>query len=156
MRGKSMLKWKRFAPPASEIEVAQFEKNIGMQLPKSYRAYLLSSNGGQPCSEVGFKVGNGSEYVMLGCLYGLCKDESGVDLDAVYEELKDDLSTGFLAIGEDPGGNLLLLSTQDEDSDAILFWDKIGFLAKRLSKRQFRIASDIEEFLTSLRVVTDT
>ena len=151
-----MLEWKRFVPPASESEVVEFEKNSGIQLPRSYRGYLLSSNGGQPCSEVGFNVDKGGECVMLGCLYSLCNDESEVDLDAVYEELKDDLSAGFLPIGEDPGGNLLLLSTQGDDSDAIHFWDRIGFLAKRLGKRQFRIANDIEEFLASLHAVADT
>ena len=87
---------------------------------------------------------------MLGCLYSLCNDDSGVDLDTVYEELKDDIAAGFLPIGEDPGGNLLLLSTQGDDSDAIHFWDKIGFLAKRFGKRLFRVSSNIDEFLASL------
>lgn len=150
-----MLEWNRFALPASESAVEQFEKNSGIQLPRCYRGYLLSSNGGQPCSEVGFQVDEGGECVMLGCLYGLCKDDPGVDLDTVYEELVDDVASGFLPIGEDPGGNLLLLSTNGDDSDAIHFWDRLGFLSKRFGKSRFRIANDIEEFLASLRSVAD-
>ena len=92
---------------------------------------------------------------MLRCLYSLCNDESGVDLTAAYEELKDDIVAGVFPMGEDPGGNLILRSTQGDDGDAIYFWDRLGFLANRLGKSRFRITINIEEFHASLHSVVD-
>ncbi len=149
-----MLAWNRFASQASESEVVQFENALGVRLPQVYRSYLTSSNGGQPCSVVGFKIGEAGDKVMLGCIYSLCNDGSHVDLPTIYEELMDDIPTGHIPIGEDPGGNPLLLAISGDDSDAIYYWDKIGFFARRFGTKQFRVANDIAEFLASLIPMT--
>ncbi len=86
---------------------------------------------------------------MLGCIYSLCNDGSHVDLPTIYEELMDDIPTGHIPIGEDPGGNPLLLAISGDDSDAIYYWDKIGFLLDVSERSNSRVANDIAEFLAS-------
>ena len=94
------------------------------------------------------------EQVMLGVLFGVSdEDDNALGLEAVYSDSKDDVPTDFVSIGEDPGGNKLLLATSLDNSEGIFFWDRVGFLAKRTGKRLFFVARNIDEFLNSLQPI---
>jgi hypothetical protein len=131
---------------------------MGMSLPPLYRGYLLSANGGQPSKYLAFaipEIAGDRGKVMLGALYGIGADGSSLDLLTEYEEYKDVIPNGFIPIGEDPGGNQLLLATDGRDKEAIFFWDRAGFLAKHSGKNLFRIADGITLFLESLDIIPD-
>jgi hypothetical protein len=149
-----MIQWERFFPPASELQIRTFENDTGIVLPVQYAQYLLSANGGQPRNEICFTIPENSEEVMLGALFGISDDEDDtLGLKAVYADAKDDIPRGFIPIGEDPGGNRLLLATIGSDAEAIVFWDRVGSLAKRTGKQMYRVAANIDDFVQSLRVV---
>jgi hypothetical protein len=150
-----MLEWKRFFPPPSEEEIKMFEKRIGGYLPPQYRNYLLSENGGQPCQDAGFEIMEGNHKVMLGALYSVSAGGSGLDVEAVYKNLREEMPRGFIPVGEDPGGNQLLLSTQGDDRDSIVFWDRVGLLSKQAGIRLFRVADNIYSFINSLHLIPD-
>lgn len=148
-----MLEWKRLLPPLSHAHIEEWERTHGISLPPRYRIFLLSTNGGQPSSDVGFDILDGKHKVMLGALYGISAQESSLSLQSAYEDLKDELPKGFLPIGEDPGGNQLLLATEGHEKDAIYFLDRVGILAKQEGNGLFRIADDISRFVESLHTM---
>jgi hypothetical protein len=118
-------------------------------------SYLFSANGGQPRISASFVLPEINEDIMLGCLFGLTDEEHSLSLRTVYDEAKEDIPAGFIPIGEDPGGNRLLLATSGNDTDAIYFWDRLGFLVKRTGKKMFFIANNIDDFLGSLQPIPD-
>jgi hypothetical protein len=146
--------WKRFFPPASPGLIERFEKGHGVVLPPRYRNYLSLTNGGQPHHTRGFLIPEINEKVMLGVLFGL-SEEAGksLSLETVIAESNDEFPHGYIPIGEDPGGNQLLLAASGEHQEEIFFRDRVGFLAKRTGKRMFRVAANIDEFLASLHVI---
>lgn len=151
-----MFEWKRFFSKATFAQIQRFERVSGFPLPDRYKNYLLSSNGGQPDNEVCFVLPENGEEVMLGVLFGMSdEDENALSLEAVYSDSKTDIPTGFVPIGEDPGGNKLFLATSVDNSEGIYFWDCLGFLAKRAGKRLFFVARNIDEFLNSLQPIED-
>jgi len=149
-----MLEWNRFFSPASEAQINQFQRATGIGLPASYRHFLLTDNGGQPREEACFDIPEHQEKVMLGAMYGISDDADGVNLYSAYEDQQEDVPPGFVPIGEDPGGNLLLLATTGDNVGAVYFWDRIGFLAERTGKRLFWISGNFDDFLRSLEAMT--
>ena len=76
--------------PATEGDIAAFERSFGKHLPDDYREFLKSANGGE-----GF-VGD-KEYIIL---WGV--DELG-PMNRAYEV--EDYAPGLLIFGSDGGGD---------------------------------------------------
>jgi hypothetical protein len=149
-----MLEWKRFFPPASPAQIERCERKTGISLPPCYRSFLLSANGGRPCKDTCFVIPGIAEEVMLGALFGISDErDNSLSLETVYGDAKDDIPGDFIPIGEDPGGNRLLLATAGAHKGGIFFWDRIGFLGKRAGKRLFQITANFDDFLESLRPI---
>jgi hypothetical protein len=92
---------------------------------------------------------------MLGAMYGIGKRGSGLDLETQFQELNDVVPQGHIPIGEDPGGNLLLMAVHEPSRDRIVFWDRVGILAMETGQNFFPVADDVSQFLKSLRVMRD-
>ena len=146
------MEWDSIFPPASEDQIAGFERATGIVLPPLYRDFLHSTNGGSPQSERRFVVDE-SDEVMLGALYGIAEDGGALNLKSVYDDLREweDFPHEMLPIGEDPGGNRLLLATRGENKERIDFWDRVGFIAQRKGRRIFPVAANINALLAGLR-----
>lgn len=61
------------------------------------------------------------------------------------------LRPGDIVVGEDPGGNLLLLSTLAKDAGHIWFWDRIGIWVREDDQHTFPVAKSFADFFESLR-----
>lgn len=155
----TMTQWNRPFPPLSIGQIEQFEESLGTPLPPAYRTYLLSQNGGFPTDYLTFHIPAISDdrgSVMLGALFGIGRRGSGLDLETQVEELKDVVPQGYIPIGADPGGNLLLLTIGTPFQERIVFWDRVGFLARTTGWNLFPVAEDINQFLESLRHMRDS
>jgi hypothetical protein len=94
---------------------------------------------------------------MLGILYGVGSERTHADLEYEQEEatLWDPLPDGYLAIGSDPGGNLLLLSTLGKDAGRVWFWDRVGFWVREDGQNTFPVAATFTQFIESLRELSE-
>lgn len=110
--------------PATERQVARFEKRIGASLPEDYRQFLLTINGGS-------RPGLGWELPNLGIsihtFYGLCRDFHDLN-DAVEPILQQDEWTEYLPsnsipIACDLASDPFLLKYSGEDVGSIWYWD---------------------------------
>ena len=140
----------RFDPvPAGAVNAA--EKRLGVELPTDYRTFLLTTNGLCPETDLSFTVPERGT-VLLGSLYGICADRTHGDLEHEQEDatLWDPLPVGYVAIGHDPGGCLLLLTTLGDDSGSVYFWDRKGFWVRADGRNIFLVAKSFTEFMESL------
>lgn len=122
--------------PLTETELARFEAKLGRRLPADYRAFLLEHNGGKPSAV--FLTVPGFEDTMV---HVFCGIGTRVDLEKRMRDLEDDLPSGWIPIGFDPGGNVYLANP----SGAVFYFDDHN------SKKSFRIAGSFSAFLSVLR-----
>jgi hypothetical protein len=130
------------------------EARLGVTLPSDYKTFLLETNGLNPEPYLCFAVPE-REEVMLGCLYGLKPNRTRCDLEHQQELISQwsPLPAGYVAIGDDPGGNALLLATSGEDAGRVFFWDRVGFWVREDGRNTFPVADSFTAFIESLRAM---
>lgn len=129
--------------PTNEAQVAQLETILGRQLPADYRVFLLKHNGGTPSHRL---------FEIPGCGEALVRVFTGigtrVDIQKWLREAAGDLPAGWIIIGFDPGGNVLL----SDHSGAVHYWDRaLHFPASSPERNTFEVAKSFSEFLGTLR-----
>jgi hypothetical protein len=137
--------------PVSARKVTTFERRFGINLPADYKQFLRSTNGGIPAPNC-FRVPDRGD-ALAGWLYGIRDERTDGDLEWEQGQatLWDPLPDGFIAIGEDPGGNRLLLATLGEDAGRVFFWDRVGFWIREDGHNTFPVAASFTEFVQSFR-----
>ena len=136
-------------PSVAEIEAA--ERSLGVTLPDDYKQFLLAYNGGRPEPNC-FSVKDRGD-ALVNMLFGVRDSQTRFDLARELElatEL-DPLPDGFIAVGNDPGGNSLLLSTAGSDRGEVYFWDRSGLWVREDGHNTFPVANSFTAFLESLR-----
>jgi len=127
----------------------EFEMKIGHQLPTAYRNFLLETNGGIPENSI-FEVPDYTSSSIL--FFGLGVDIPSNDLRYAVRVFADAISDGFLPIGRDPGGNLVLMDVKGGKENKIVFWNhgsNDGELGGKFA--EMFIASTFSDFIDSLQ-----
>lgn len=127
------------------------EKRLRVKLPADYKRFIRTTNGGRPTPD-SFLVGDrGAALVAI--LYGVGPERSPGDLEYEQGEATqwDPLPPGCVAIGHDPGGNTLLLSTLGAAAGHVLFWDRNGLWVREDGQNTFPVADSFTTFVESLR-----
>jgi hypothetical protein len=107
--------------PAASTSIDAVEKRLGVIFPEDYRCFLLETIGGIPDPNC-FTVPDRGD-ALVGILYGVRLDRTAGDLEYEQHEVScnNSLPEGMIAIGHDPGGNLLLMQTGASTGGHILF-----------------------------------
>lgn len=91
-------------------------------LPRDYKEFLINYNGGNP-DPCCFSFKNTPEKgSFIDNLFGVIKDLNN-NLLLNIDLYKNRIPTNFIPIGDDPGGNLILLSVKTPDRGKVYFWD---------------------------------
>src|SRR5690625_4608174 len=127
--------------------IKSFESKNNVNLSKNYIKFLLHWNGGKPRPNNVFSIDGYGISVLnvfngIGDMYYNFEDE----IDAYEYRLPD----GFVPIGNDPGGNAILLGTKEPHYDHIFFWDHEQEVDEPDMSNMYFLASNIWEFLDSL------
>ena len=145
-----------FHKRATPEEIAILEAGRNIKLPVAYKKFLLENNGGEPepnYFDIPDLPGKGS---LVDYFNGLGVSTPYGNLEAALDTYRDRLPDGFIAIGADPGGNVLCLGIKMPHLDKLYYWDHHDELDKRgRSKKDmgnmYWLADDIYEFLDNLR-----
>ena len=137
---------------ASEQSAAAFEQQIGFSLPTDYRRFLVENNGAEVLDQT-FFVKDLCKEVMLHVLFGVTNPTSrGLTLGYWLQEYEDELESGTLIIGADPGGSFLIYTIAGEDK-GLYYWDK-NYLFPQSSEPEgnaYFVADSFTEFCESLK-----
>ncbi|MDB5335309.1 MAG: hypothetical protein JWN70_928 [Planctomycetaceae bacterium] len=146
-----MQTFESWLAPVSAAALDAAELRLGITFPQDYRDFIIRTNGLNPRGRLCFKVQQKDE-VLLGCLFGIGTERSGGDLEYEQEDatLWDPLPPGMAAIGNDPGGNLLLLDTLGPQAGRVSFWDRVGIWVGTDGRNVFFVAGSFGHFLRLL------
>lgn len=134
----------------SLADIEGFERRTGIQLPPDYRLFLLRQNGGQPTPSL-ITLPSVGQDAIADFLFGLSKSREPGDLEYEFREMRDELSDAWIAIGRDPGGNLILISLCRENRGAVYYGDTAMLLeSSNEDNNVYRIADSFTEFLRVL------
>jgi len=133
----------------------EFEQTHGFKLPDDYRSFLLEFNGGYPIPEIIDFIQYGkSQSDIVNYLCGIHNGEYWASLEWHINILKNRVPSGFIPIGDDPGGNAYLLGVVDEHFGKVYFWDHENeaeiFDKEPDFKNMSFIANSFTEFINKL------
>src|SRR5690625_1505638 len=100
--------------------IEQFETENKVKLSENYIKFLLKWNGGKPRPGNELKIEGHGERV-LNAFNGI--DDMYDDLTDIIDIYEYRLLQHCMPIGDDPGGNAILLGTLEPHDDHIYFWD---------------------------------
>ncbi len=128
------------------------EQYWGFQLPKSYRIFLLRSNGGSPIEKI-FDFRNKKDGSCLDGFFGIVKDFNNNLL--IYREYASKrVPKNMLPIADDVYGNLILLAVKNPDRGKIYFWDhelEVEEGEEPTYENLTLIADSFDEFINNLK-----
>jgi SMI1 / KNR4 family (SUKH-1) len=147
-----MVPFEQAAPPASDAAIEELEARVGAELPSDYKDFLGRQNGGylQPNSYEDDGVGASVRQLYSAGTTPVEQLDDVAEVADMYSpegEADDELRPGFLPIGEDDGGNLILLVVDGEDRDAVYFWEHE---IQPSEKAYTRLADSFSELLDGL------
>lgn len=130
------------------------EKKLGFIFPEDYKDFLLNYNGGKPEKNACiFPNGDAGYGTLVDCLFGFCDDEY-ISVVENYFDYKNRIPSNTFPIGEDPGGNLLLISIRGDDYGSIYFWDhnlEAGMGEEPDYSNMTFVAHSFDEFINNLK-----
>lgn len=137
-----------------EKDVIQaFEKSRNVVLPSDYVDFLRKKNGGRPVPN-GFRIADLGEEALVQTFFG-CGTAGERDLAQWLDEYADELPSGFLIIGCDPGANFIILGSENSESPGVYYWDHSFFFdASDDDSNTYLLASNFTEFLQSLHTIS--
>lgn len=104
-----------------EADVLILEKKLGVTLPVDYREFLLQHNGGRPTE---FLMNGPFGKLAINDLYGIGKEEGRVgDIATTFEFFDGRIPKGFISIGDNAGGDKVLLGTDEAGVNGVFFFD---------------------------------
>jgi hypothetical protein len=122
-----------------------------VKLPKSYKDFILSTNGGTPDKKI-FFMSNGEEGSVKS-FFGIIADYSYGLLERI-KMFSERIPKNMLPIANDSGGNLILLSVRGADYGRLYFWDH-NWEAEEGKEPAYSnltlVADSFNEFINSLK-----
>jgi len=104
----------------SQKDIENFETSNSIELTDHYKRFLLKWNGGSP--DVGvFMISEEEGPTAMNYFYSIGDADNDLADSLDVYELR--LPEGFIAIGDDPGGNAILLGISGPHYDKIYFLD---------------------------------
>jgi len=133
----------------SPKDMEDFETKNNIELTANYKKFLLKWNGGSP--DVGvFIISEEEGLSTMNDFYSIGGTYNDIEVNLDIHNLR--LPEGFIPIGDDPGGNAILLGIAGLHYDHIYFWDHENEpdLDEPDMSNMYFLADNIWEFFNNL------
>ena len=135
----------------TDADIGAFESFINGSLPDDYKFFLKTENGGRPkpkqfrfTTKVGKIEESAAHY-----FFALHEGRVG-NLRKSFERYHTRVVSGYLPIGTDPFGNLIIMSTSAQGKGRIYFWDHENEADLPSVANMSLIANSFSEFAAGL------
>jgi hypothetical protein len=138
-------------PSLDVTDLEEFEGQIGIKLPSSYRIFLLNYNGGIP-DPYTFPIEDFplNPYGSLQILYSLRSPHSYSDLLLNFKTYQRRLPIRNLPIGNTDSGDVISLTILGGVDGAVMLWDHENESFPPSYDNMYFIARNFDEFLNSI------
>ncbi len=139
--------------PTTLGAIEKFERERSLDLPESYKNFLLAANGGVPETLMfpiqGFAL---NPFGAVQVFFGVDAKFPTSDLAKVYEMYQGGMPKGLVPIACTGGDDFICFDLRG-GTDAVSYWDKRPFWGTGEWRESdlYRVADSFEEFLGSLR-----
>jgi hypothetical protein len=124
--------------------IKTFEIKNNIKFTELYTKFLLENNGGYPEKST-FKISDVQGESVLNIFYGIDMYDNISDYLDIYEGR---ISTNFIPIADDSGGNVICLGIDKEYYEKIYFWDHENETEDM--SNMYYLSSNIYEFVENL------
>jgi hypothetical protein len=114
------MKFDELNEPLIIDELSYFVKN-NIIIPDVYKKFLIEYNGGRPENSLIYFLEN-KNGTILSCIFGFTKDRY-CSLRRYNSTYAGRIPRNTLAIADDVGGNVIVMSVSGDDYGKIYFWD---------------------------------
>jgi len=141
--------------PIKEEDIQIFERANNIVLPNDYKKFLIKYNGGEPVYSL-FKLNRELGTIVVNTLYGLNTQEKYDDIAEQIQTYSNRISNQFIPIGDDPGGNQIVLGISGDFKGKVYFWDhnteleNNEFIENKLPENMYKLADSFDEFMNKL------
>jgi hypothetical protein len=140
-------------PATNLMAIQKFERQRSIELPPSYKKFLLLTNGGVPETSA-FPISNFDESSIgvMQIFLGIGVEHPTSELAYAYDLYAGGIPEGIVPIASNGGGDYICLDLR-KVSDRVAFWDKNHFWSTGEWRERdlYPVADTFEQFLTSLR-----
>jgi len=145
-------------PADQQQRVTSFVTSLGVALPAPYQEFLVRFDGGAPYPNI-FNDARPAEVRGFPDNQAFC--DRLYDLSRVMElqagdSYGDGIPSGFILIGEDPGGLEIMLSLRSQDFGAIYVWQGTADRWASETNNETLIAKQADSFVAFLNSLYDT
>ena len=130
----------------NESSVREFEKQLGFDLPKDYKNFLIQNDGVKFVNYSHFYVSVLEQNVLIDILYGVT-GEKRYSITRQNNIFKDEIPEKSLLIGEDPGGTPILLICEGKNSGVYFFDNNYFFEDSSDEQNTYWLADTFTEFM---------
>lgn len=119
----------------SEDTIVDFETKIGYDLPREYRQFMITNNGGKLYPNT-FDTKDGDSFLISQPLFSIQDDDANRSLMAINLLLSEQLPDDFLAITGDTLGNFVCIKLEEPGNIYLWIHDddvQVRFLAESLN-----------------------
>jgi len=154
-----MVEFSETEQPLTTHEIENIERFVGLNFPNEYKKHLLKFNGGRCLPNIFTFIENGKVTSSCGDWFLAIYDGKYDNLKNYIENYKIEekrLPDHMLPIAHDPGGNLICISCDGDDSGMIYFWDHETEVNYEISNDSdysnlYLIAKSFDEFINQLK-----
>lgn len=146
------------ATKVSEQDVIEIENELGIKFPEDYKDFIIQMNGGIPQEDMLYdfydEVSELENTSIIRRFFSLYVDNLVLknNLKVIYNTMKNEgiISVDMLPIADDPAGNIISISLNDEDYGSIYYLNhefedvETGYLIKS------KIAESFKSFIDCL------
>jgi cell wall assembly regulator SMI1 len=154
------MKIESYNHPITEDDIKVFERENNIILPNDYKKFLIEYNGGEPLSSL-FKLNRELGTIVINNLYGLNTKEKYDDIIKAMQTYSNRISNQFIPIGDDPGGDQIVLGISGDFKGKVYFWDHNTelendvFTENELPENMYFLADSFDEFIDKLEEDTE-
>ncbi len=142
------MKFDELNTPTQNNGMRYFSEN-SIVIPDAYRNFLEQYNGGIPSNRLIY-FNNDEKGTLIDIIFGFTKEKYR-DLRKTNIDMLNRIPTNTLAIADDQGGNLILLSVKGPDYGKVYFWDHELETEPADYSNLTLIADSFEEFINNLK-----
>lgn len=131
-------------------QILAFEQKHHVQIPDSFKLFLMKSNGIVWDDGISIPVSSVSESIQVDALFGVGLEKQWLDMGYWLEQYADELPSGTLIIGSDILEGFILILNAPENGGVYYWDDKLNLAESTATSNCYYICSSIEEFLKKL------
>ncbi|NMO15770.1 SMI1/KNR4 family protein [Pyxidicoccus fallax] len=144
----TLLRTSEGGPPLTDETLRSFERKYALVLPRTYREFLLATNGGRPERDLlKFEGPAGASPCRIHLFFGLNDPIESCRLDWNLEVFRERLSPHLLPIATTEGADLICLAVTGEQAGMLFYWD--GY-AREGERGLYFLAGDFPSLLSAL------